>query len=71
MAKIKIVRAHELAKDVLDNFKQMEKEPKYECYTCIYAPNNECGWNTACCNCIDGSNYWRKKDEHEYPENGN
>lgn len=61
-----VVRAHELAmsdaKYVLDDFKQMEKEQKCECYTCIYAPNKECGWYAACNNCIDGSNYWRKSD---------
>ena len=38
------------------------KEQKCECYTCIYAPNKECGWYAACNNCIDGSNYWRKSD---------
>lgn len=32
------------------------------CSTCEYGPTRECGWNSACNNCIDGSNYWRKSD---------
>lgn len=42
---------------------EMHKEQKCQCYTCIYAPNDECGWYAACNNCIDGSNYWRKNKE--------
>lgn len=40
-----------------------KKEQKCECYTCIYAPNKECGWYAACNNCIDGSNYWKKEEK--------
>lgn len=62
-----VVRAHELAMSdaqyTLNDYKEMLKEQKCECYTCIYAPNKECGWYAACNNCIDGSNYWRKSNE--------
>jgi hypothetical protein len=45
--------------------KYTKKEEKCECDTCIYAPNNECGWYAACNNCIDGSNYWRRNNEQK------
>lgn len=47
----------------------MLKEQKCECYTCIYAPNKECGWYAACNNCIDGSNYWRKEERNTIFQN--
>ncbi len=59
-----VVRAHELAmsdaKYVLDNFKQMEKEQKWGCYSCANFLGNQSMF--LCEHCVDRSN-WRKADE--------
>ena len=37
----------------------------WSCRTCEYGPKPERLYNAACNNCIDGSNFWRKKETNE------